>query len=212
MFKNYISVISVLYYVGIQLSHEACSSEGPILQTLNGKISGACKSTPVYYTNDITITDVLTWKKVPFAEPPINENRFKAPVPVKSWPGVLDGSVFSNACLQYDTDEQSSSEDCLYLNIFVKANSYLNKNVTLKPILVFIHGGALVSGSSSLYEPSTLVALGDIIVVTINYRLHALGFFHAAGTDATGNQGIHESSSPNVGSFRWLRLFQCLPS
>ncbi len=84
------------------------------------------------------------------------------------------------------------SEDCLYLNVFVRADTWLNKNITKTPILVFIHGGAYVSGtaSSDLYEPSTIVSMKGIIVVTLNYRLDAFGFLHIQGTDSTGNQVI----------------------
>ena len=64
----------------------------------------------------------------------------------------------------------------------------------MKPILVFIHGGSFVYGTSSLYDGSTIVSMTDIIVVTLNYRLNALGFLHVANTDVTGNFGILDQS------------------
>jgi len=60
----------------------------------------------------------------------------------------------------------------------------------LKPVLVFIHGGSFVSGDGASYDPSNFVAMKDIVVVTINYRLNALGFLGLEGTEATGNQGL----------------------
>lgn len=87
------------------------------------------------------------------------------------------------------------SEDCLYLNVFAKSETFLNKKNELKAILVYIHGGGFIQGSSAndLWEPSTLVAAGDVIVVTINYRLNVFGFL-AFGLQATGNAGFLDQS------------------
>ena len=92
------------------------------------------------------------------------------------------------------------SEDCLYLNIYVQKSSYLNRSRALKPVLVYIHGGAFLDGSSYDFDGSTVAAMADIVVVTVQYRLNALGFLHAAGTYATGNQGLLD----NQMALRWV--------
>ena len=77
--------------------------------------------------------------------------------------------------MQFDSSKNilPKSEDCLYLNVFAPFTAFLNRNQSLTPILVFIHGGSFTGGSSTddRFEASTLVALKGIIVVTINYRL-----------------------------------------
>lgn len=174
---------------------QASVTDSKIVQTLNGPIRGECYNVPVSYSNDTTLNyDVFTWLSIPFAEPPIRENRFLKPKPVKSWIDIKDTLNWPFACIQsgYNNAPQYFSEDCLYLNVFVRGDSYLNRNKALKPIMVWIYGGSFLSGSSAIdsYEPSTLVASNDVIVITINYRINVFGFLHLADTDATGNAGF----------------------
>lgn len=159
--------------------------------TLNGQIKGDCYQVPVSYSNSSTVTyDIFTWLGIPFAEAPIGSNRFLNPKPVQSWTGVRDALRWPKACIQDLPIEQS--EDCLYLNIFARDSTYLNKESALRPVMIWIYGGGFVIGQSAdnLYEPSTLVASSDIIVVSFNYRLGALGFLSLEGTEATGNAGF----------------------
>jgi carboxylesterase type B len=113
---------------------------------------------------------------IPYAEPPVRELRFKKPVPVRSWNDTRNGTVFSSRCVQKSMGPGSPvSEDCLYLNIFIRAESFLEYQFgsgQKKPIYVFIHGGRFIlgSGSDSSLDPSINVALTDVIYVTINYR------------------------------------------
>lgn len=186
-----------------------------ILNTLNGDIKGACYTVAVNHASKPNNTyQVLTWLSIPYAEAPIDKLRFKKPVPIKSWTEPLDGTQWPNKCIQIDNlgkmsakiaykqgKMDSYSEDCLYLNVFVPYNVYL-KSIVEKdskfnaPVLLWIHGGAFLIGSSTddRIEPSTLVAMSNIIVVTINYRLGAFGFLHIKNTDASGNQGILDQS------------------
>ena len=118
---------------------KSLDSDLKVLNTLNGKIRGECYSVPVSYSDNTTRTsDVFTWFKVPYAEPPIKENRFKKPVPVTSWSNTLNGTSLPKRCYQALSDSDQMSEDCLYLNIFVNANTYLNKHKKLSPVLVNI--------------------------------------------------------------------------
>ncbi len=165
-----------------------------ILNTLNGKIQGQCLIVPVSYSNGSTVNnEVFRFLSVPYAQPPLNEKRFKNPIPISSWDNILNGTVWPNRCMQSDNSiPLMMSEDCLYLNIFVRSDSYLNRSQKLSPIMVWIHGGSLTSDSSAndLYEASTLVSHSGIIVVTLNYRLNIFGFMRIDETESTGNQGL----------------------
>ena len=185
--------------------YETCSSlpsdsSLKVLETLNGKVQGECYTVPVRKSDDsIVKNDVLTFLSIPYGEPPLDEKRFKKPLPVKNWHETLNGKTWPNSCMQtigIINNETKLSEDCLYLNVFSPKNAILNRKKAQAPILVFIHGGGLHFGSSTndLYEPSTLVSLSEIIVATINYRLDHFGLLYLEGTDARGNQALLDQS------------------
>lgn len=135
---------------------------------------------------------------IPFAQPPINEYRWEKPVDASPWyPNVLDATQLKSACPQADCATRmpndscpmSYSEDCLYLNVFVPKGGAQEKAVML-----FIHGGnfQFQGANSILLNGSFLASQGDVIVVTIQYRIGALGFL-LTGTEAGqigGNFGI----------------------
>jgi carboxylesterase type B len=167
------------------------NSDLKILDTLNGKIKGECYTVPVIDSHGMkTNSKVMNWLSVPYAEPPINENRFKKSVPKKTWNKIIDGTSWPKHCVQFFLP--NGTEDCLFLNIFVRKDVYMNRKTTLVPILFFIHGGGLVSGGISVdfYEGSTLAAYGEIVVVTIQYRLDSFGFLHLSNSFASGDQGF----------------------
>lgn len=128
---------------------------------------------------------------IPYAAPPTGTNRWNPPQS-NCWSGDLTAQVFGKVCPQGFSLSSFASEDCLFLNVFTPpTGDYSNL-----PVMVFIHGGGLTSGSASFFaqNPVPLVEQG-VIVVTINYRLGALGFLaHAAldnkATRNTGNYGI----------------------
>jgi len=151
------------------------------------------------------------FRGIPFARPPVGERRFRRPEPPDPWPGVRDASAFGPSApqmkLQLDflpgMDVGAQSEDCLYLNVFAPASSGAPR-----PVLVWIHGGAFTigSGSQALYDVRPLVRRGDAVVVTVNYRLGALGFLHLAelaGEDFAGaaNAGLLDQ----VAALEWVR-------
>lgn len=205
MFKIYFCIICSLIVVKSLLAdYDTCTSipvnsSLKVAQTLNGKIRGECKIVPVSYSNESKINaEVFSWLSIPYAEPPINLNRFKKPVPIKSWNGIIETTQIPSSCIQLPSfyGLTTFSEDCLYLNIYSRSEVYLNKNRTLNPVLVWIHGGGFVYGGTEepLYEPSTIVAMSGIVVVAIQYRLDVFGFLSLDQTDATGNQGILDQS------------------
>jgi len=140
--------------------------------------------------------DVTVYRGVPYARPPLNELRFAAPEPLSPWQGVRDATLYGPAAMQakpqgstfgmFGPGGREISEDCLYLNVWVP-----NTATPDKPVMVWIHGGIfrMGTGGSPTYEASRLAAYGDVIVVTINYRLGCFGFLHAPG-EATSNAGL----------------------
>lgn len=100
---------------------------------------------------------------------------FQDPVPIKKWTGIKDATKYGPISMQYDPVARikSEDEDCLHLNVYVKAAIEPN---TRKAVMVWIHGGAFLFGSShdTLYGPDYLL-MHDIVLVTVNYRLGVLG-------------------------------------
>lgn len=178
---------------------QSATSSSKTVNTLNGAIKGECYDVPVSFSNDSTRSfEVFSWLSIPYAEPPTGANRFMSPKPVSNWTGTKDTIKWPTSCFQSAiTAPIEMGEDCLYLNVFAPASTYLkNDQMNQTPILLYIHGGGFIQGTSAddLWEPSTLVASRDIIVVTINYRLNVFGFMHMAGSEATGNAGFLDQS------------------
>lgn len=170
---------------------DSTTTNSELVLTQNGYVSGNCYNVTALYSYGTSInTGVSTWLGIPYAEPPINQNRFRRALPKTSYSGIRAATNFSRACIQGGRPESAVSEDCLYLNLYVRRDSFQARNTALKPILIWIHGGAYVSGAGSDFEPSTLVAMNDIVVVTINYRLGVFGFMHLTASGAFGNQGF----------------------
>jgi para-nitrobenzyl esterase len=153
---------------------------------------------------------VRVFKGLPYASAPVGQARWRPPTAAPKWSGVRDATRFGPACIQprsgpgniYADDPESMSEDCLSLNVWTPSSA---RNA---PVLMWIHGGALTSGSSSetLYDGARLAARG-IVVVSINYRLGVLGYLahpelsaeSPAGT--SGNYGLLDQ----IEALRWIK-------
>ncbi len=132
----------------------------------------------------------LAWLGVPYAEPPENELRWKAPRDPDPWDGVRDADTFCRPCSQLGGFLESldpvnfgkpvGTEDCLYLNLWRPRTDEQNL-----PVFFYIHGGmnSVGEAATGLYHGATLSRKADVIVVTANYRLGPLGFFHHASLD-----------------------------
>ena len=149
------------------------------------------------------------FRGIPFAAPPVGALRFAAPQPPEPWAGVRECTAFAGSAPQSPImlplpgmDVGSQDEDCLYLNVWTPASDGARR-----PVLVWIHGGGFVigSGSQTIYDGSRLAKRGDVVVVTVNYRLGALGFLHLADLcpdlDAASNCGIRDQ----VAALEWVR-------
>jgi para-nitrobenzyl esterase len=120
-----------------------------------------------------------------------------------SWSGVRDATQFAPHCPQPATPfgRASTSEDCLYLNVFTPRHKHAGSHF---PVMVWIHGAALVTGESDDYDPAALAADG-VTVVTINYRLGALGFLaHPALADSNGQSGDYGLMDQQA-ALRWVQ-------
>ncbi|HVT37089.1 MAG TPA: tannase/feruloyl esterase family alpha/beta hydrolase [Nevskiaceae bacterium] len=153
--------------------------------------------------------DVIAYKNIPYAAPPVGDLRWRAPQPPAAWDGVRDASAFGNDCMQnrmsWDkaNSAQPMSEDCLYLNVWAPATA-----AAKLPVMVWIHGGGFASGAGS--SPLTLgdrLAARGAVVVTFNYRLGRFGFFaHPAltaesGDGATGNYAFMDQ----IAALKWVQ-------
>ena len=154
--------------------------------------------------------DVLVFRGIPYAAPPIGRLRWKPPTAAASWDGIRESTGFGPACIQpksppdsiYADDPVSMSEDCLYLNVWKPLRA------AGAPVMVWIHGGALTTGSSSsgLHDGVQLARRG-VVVVSINYRLGILGFLAHPELSAesalkvSGNYGLLDQ----LEALRWVR-------
>jgi para-nitrobenzyl esterase len=159
-----------------------------------------------------TVTsDVIAYKGIPYAEPPIGDLRWRSPMPARAWKGVRAAQEFGHACLQpprqptglYSDGMAPMSEDCLTLNVWAP-----NRAARGLPVMVWIHGGALIDGSSSepLYD-GTKIAQQGVVFVSINYRLGLLGYFAHPALSAespqhvSGNYGLLDQ----IEALKWVR-------
>jgi para-nitrobenzyl esterase len=172
------------------------------IKTEGGLVKGAPGRTP----------GVMVFKGIPYAAPPVGDLRWKAPKAAARWEGVREAKEFSPNCMQqpyapgslYYQPPSPQSEDCLYLNIWSAAKSARER----RPVMVWIHGGALTrgSGSAPTYDGEALARKG-VVLVTINYRLGVFGFFaHPALTkesdrNSSGNYGILDQ----IAALEWIQ-------
>jgi len=158
-----------------------------------------------------TADGVRSFKGIPFAAPPVGELRWKAPQPVIAWNGVRECNDFGPQCPQalypagsmYASPPQKQSEDCLYLNVWTAA-----KAGDKRPVMVWIHGGALTrgSGSNRVYD-GTAFAKRGVVLVTVNYRLGPLGYL--AHPDLTAESPQHSSGNygvlDQIAALKWVQ-------
>ncbi|KAL8575251.1 hypothetical protein ACOMHN_001797 [Nucella lapillus] len=129
---------------------------------------------------------VRIFRGIPYAEAPVGKLRFRKPRKAANFSRPFEAFHFGPACPQRRA-LGNMSEDCLFLNIYVPKPSSQN---TSFPVMVWIHGGAFVSGEGRVLPAETLAAYGNIIAVTFNFRLGALGFLTTYDKEASGNWGL----------------------
>ena len=165
-----------------------------IVQTEAGRVHGSSE-------NGLSV-----YRGIPYAAPPVGDLRFRVARPHPGWDDVLDCESFRPIAPQIPNEAleavvggapQDQSEDCLFLNVWTPGT-----DDAARPVMVWIHGGAftLGSGSDGLYDGAMLASRGDVVVVTINYRLGALGFLHLPALEES-NFGMRDQ----VAALRWVR-------
>lgn len=143
---------------------------------------------------------------VPFAAPPVGVLRWALPQPPESWTGIRDATQFGNVCPQPATNAAGQTvligdEDCLYLNIYVPDGA------AAAPVMLFIHGGSGIEGSGKFFDGSPIALQGGAVVVTINYRLGALGqLAHPAlSADAPYHASGNYSLADQQAALAWVK-------
>src|SRR5271155_3289313 len=171
---------------------------GVIAETTGGRVSGRQKE------------GVALFAGIPFAAPPTGTRRFAPPEPHGGWEGVRDATRFGQVSVQVGDSLASIgpgaapdwSEDCLFLNVVTPAIDDARR-----PVMVWIHGGSFVNGTGAMpwYDGSGFARHGDVVVVSINYRLGALGWLYLGHLDpdhsTSGNNGLLDQ----VAALRWVK-------
>jgi len=160
------------------------------------------------------------WLGIPFAQPPIGNLRWKAPLEPKPWKGTFEAVEFASACFQpvsmleanKEKDKKwEGSEDCLYLNIWTPEiqNDEIHNSLKSLPVMMWIHGGGNTIGSAEVYDPSLLASKHNVVVVTVQYRMGPLGWFrhpsliddNSSPKDKSGNYGTLD----NLMALQWIQ-------
>lgn len=179
--------------IGAVLSLAAVPAAAQDVTTAHGKVRGIAEG------------GVEAFKGLPFAAPPVGDLRWRSPQPVAPWQGVREAARFGHDCMRPAADPAfEPAEDCLYLNVWRPADLAASK----RPVIVWIHGGAFVSGSNVPAEASGAAFARDgVIFVAPNYRLGRFGFFAHPALSAErpdepkGNYGYLDQ----IAALQWVK-------
>lgn len=185
---------------------------------LNALVGQAILATPAPVTTPAQVTieqgalegvrvdGIQEFLGIPYAEPPIGDLRWRPPVAPKRWEGLREATQFGPACAQVTTlgvfaGPPNNNEDCLTLNVFTPEARGTNK----LPVIIWLHGGANLDGSSSGYDGSRLAARGQVVVVTVNYRLGLLGWLAHPALDAEGHPFANYGLLDQQLALKWVK-------
>ncbi|MFC6592721.1 carboxylesterase/lipase family protein [Deinococcus lacus] len=144
------------------------------------------------------------WEGIPYAQPPVGDLRWRAPRPLPAWTAEKSALQAGAACTQYlsvpgqGQGFQRGQEDCLTLNVYAPENA---QNL---PVMVWIHGGSFNLGASTDYDPRALAREQGVVVVSMNYRLGALGFLATPGLEEDGSVGNYGLLDQQL-ALKWVR-------
>jgi para-nitrobenzyl esterase len=178
-----VALLSAALVAGAVTAAAASESRQALVRTDSGWVQGT------------QARDHVVYQGIPYAAPPVDDLRWRSPQPPAPWSGVRDATKPADRCAQ-DGLEPSTSEDCLYLNVTVPRTHDRGR-----PVLVWLHGGGLLNGAGSDYDARRLATRGDLVVVTVNYRLGNLGFFGHPGLENGGAFGIEDQQA----ALRWVQ-------
>ncbi|TFV58294.1 carboxylesterase family protein [Mycobacterium sp. PS03-16] len=169
----------------------AASGEPAVVQTAAGALRG------------VLADDHRLFAGIPYAAPPVGPLRWRPPEPAPGWAGERPATRPGPRCLQNPSGDlemgRMTDEDCLSLNVWTPPVSDEKR-----PVMVWIHGGAFVNGSGGIYDARRLAARGDMVVVTVNYRLGTMGFLAHPALGAGGDVGNYGLADQQA-ALRWVR-------
>eukprot|EP00211_Chloroparvula_japonica_P001153 CAMPEP_0119131572 /NCGR_PEP_ID=MMETSP1310-20130426/10456_1 /TAXON_ID=464262 /ORGANISM="Genus nov. species nov., Strain RCC2339" /LENGTH=570 /DNA_ID=CAMNT_0007122155 /DNA_START=74 /DNA_END=1786 /DNA_ORIENTATION=+ len=176
--------------------------------TLLLEVNGVVVETPLGSVEGLDEGTHFAFFGIPYALPPVGQNRWKSPLPVKPFSKTpYDATIIRPICVQDDIPPlnatyrpSDSSEDCLYLNVFTPKGVAPSSGF---PVMFFIHGGGYIggAGSDNIYWGDVFANHTDTILVTINYRLGATGFLFSREAGFGGNYGIRDQQM----ALMWVR-------
>ena len=182
---------------GPVVAQDGRDNGGPVVSTAEGQVRGFVK-------NGVNI-----FLGIRYAAPPVGNLRWRPPAPVEKWQGTLDATTYGNTCPQVTelgafAGPSSTTEDCLYLNVFTTGNTEKRK-----PVIVWIHGGGNVDGESNDYDGSKLATGGplgeDTVIVTMNYRMGLFGFVSHPALNAEGHLWGNYGVLDQLAVLRWVQ-------
>jgi para-nitrobenzyl esterase len=180
---------------------------------LAGGVAGCKLDEPVVWTEaglvrGITANGAQEFLGIPYAAPPVGDLRWKPATPVTRWRRIRDAQTLPPACPQLASTNgpESTAEDCLYLSVYRPArfHEFFERRL---PVLIWIHGGGFLNGSSSQQDASEMASVTHTVVVMINYRLNVFGFLALpslsaeAPDDSSGNLGLLDQQA----AMRWVQ-------
>lgn len=177
-------------------TESSAPADPALVDTATGRVRG------------VVAPDHRLFANIPYAAPPVGPLRWQPPAPAAAWEGVRDATKFGPHCLQ-DTGAnlemgRQVDEDCLTLNVWTPPVESGEVSNEPRPVMFWIHGGSFVAGNGNMYDSAWLASRGDIVVVTVNYRLSASGFLaHPAlgPAGSVGNYGLLDQQA----ALRWVR-------
>jgi para-nitrobenzyl esterase len=184
-----IRLSTMLLMLGFVWPASSWAATGPTVTVESGRLAGEANGS------------ISTFKGIPYAAAPVGELRWRAPKSPARWHGVRPAISFGAACVQDPAlggNPQPQSEDCLFLNVWTPADA---PHASL-PVMVWIHGGGFVAGAGfqNLYDGANFARDG-VVLVSINYRLNAMGFFSHPGLAGGGNFGLMDE----IAALQWVR-------
>uniref|UniRef100_A0A8C1XVN8 Carboxylic ester hydrolase n=1 Tax=Cyprinus carpio TaxID=7962 RepID=A0A8C1XVN8_CYPCA len=181
------------------------TDSGPVVVLKHGSVRGQ------YMKAKGSEKVVEQYLGIPFAQPPVGPLRLAAPGPVQGWEGIRNATQHPSICLQnpdilpiviksmaVNYTPTGVSEDCLYLNVYTPSQRSESDKL---PVMVWIHGGALVMGGACTFDGSSLAAYENIVVVVIQYRLGILGYFSTGDKNSQGNWGFLDQ----IAALQWVQ-------
>ncbi len=190
-------MVTVASLVMAVIATAATQSIDKILEIDAGTIEGAVSG------------DVLSFKGIPYAAPPVGALRWRAPQPVTPWRGIRAATAYGRDCMQKPIPGDAAAsggefgEDCLFVNVW---RPTATKPAARLPVFVWIHGGGFLNGGSSapMFDGSTLARQG-LVVVSLNYRLGRLGFFMHPALTAAGETAGNYGFLDQLAALQWVR-------